>query len=501
MRMIDSKSILLPKYTQTFYKDVTRLKQFAAKIWSCMFTSILIVVCYLWTNLYPTGLFDLISSSFSLFFTLRLWLYLPIILTLFWLKFTFNNNLYKISQKVYQNNIDQTLDILYSIGFLYFIQNTAALLFIGSFLLNLFDASRDAWFDGKSLFVLLFTCFSSVFTRFQFLLQSKNILSWPMVKQSRFFRFKSKFYKTFIETTNKIIYHLVLWIVLHKIFTSLLPFNGISISLFDISTISAAFKLAFIVNLSNEISWILQEIYLTEIHHFDIEQVDKNLSLSGAISHVDNQYVQMLGLLDLVFLSNYSESRRKRLFTLNNSINQATSWLNIYEATQSILKTFIDAFNFDNFIHGSSTSQMDTLENLLLSPQLSKKALKNPKWTDTLKQNKFFSKFYRENSNYKSQQLFTDTILVINAIKALSNLTASSFKEDQYGIVQNNLPEILTTFIQIQKILEKFNYSSINFKLLQKSDSNQMDFLIQKLITTLNESIYKITLTFGSSLK
>ena len=55
------------------------------------------------------------------------------------------------------------------------------------------------------------------------------------------------------------------------------------------------------------------------------------------------------------------------------------------------------------------------------------------------------------------------------------------------------------------KILEKFNPShsstSISFKILQKTHPAQIDLIIQKLTFILNESLYKIVQTFGTSLK
>jgi hypothetical protein len=56
-----------------------------------------------------------------------------------------------------------------------------------------------------------------------------------------------------------------------------------------------------------------------------------------------------------------------------------------------------------------------------------------------------------------------------------------------------------------QKVLEKFNPSNsslnISFKVLQKQNASEIELIMQKLTFVLNESIYKIALTFGGSLK
>lgn len=55
------------------------------------------------------------------------------------------------------------------------------------------------------------------------------------------------------------------------------------------------------------------------------------------------------------------------------------------------------------------------------------------------------------------------------------------------------------------QILEKFNPSNtsttISFKALQKVDASRIELLMQKLTFILNESMFKITQTFGPSLK
>ena len=63
-----------------------------------------------------------------------------------------------------------------------------------------------------------------------------------------------------------------------------------------------------------------------------------------------------------------------------------------------------------------------------------------------------FSILYYENANYKAQQLFVDSFMITNSLKGLSNLSIASFTEDEYGIVQQTLADIITAFIQLQKV-------------------------------------------------
>lgn len=78
------------------------------------------------------------------------------------------------------------------------------------------------------------------------------------------------------------------------------------------------------------------------------------------------------------------------------------------------------------------------------------------KVVEKMKSQKVLAGVYGENPDYKIQRLFVDSFLVVNVLKGLSNLIVASLKEDEYGIVQQNLGEILTLFIELQKVLLVF---------------------------------------------
>lgn len=71
---------------------------------------------------------------------------------------------------------------------------------------------------------------------------------------------------------------------------------------------------------------------------------------------------------------------------------------------------------------------------------------------EKMKSQKLFAYVYAENPDYKLQNLFVDSFLVINALKGISNLVVASLTQDEYGIVQQSLCEIITLFIELQKV-------------------------------------------------
>jgi hypothetical protein len=49
--------------------------------------------------------------------------------------------------------------------------------------------------------------------------------------------------------------------------------------------------------------------------------------------------------------------------------------------------------------------------------------------------------------------MFVDSFLMTNILRGLSNLAVASLNEDEYGIVQQTLADIITAFIQLQKVI------------------------------------------------
>ncbi len=80
---------------------------------------------------------------------------------------------------------------------------------------------------------------------------------------------------------------------------------------------------------------------------------------------------------------------------------------------------------------------------------------------------------YNENPNYKTHQLFVDSFLVTNVLRGLSNMAVASLQEDEYGIFQQTLADIITVFMQLQKVSQsQFDFeieSTRTIKLMLRS--------------------------------
>lgn len=109
------------------------------------------------------------------------------------------------------------------------------------------------------------------------------------------------------------------------------------------------------------------------------------------------------------------------------------------------------------------------------------------------------SYFLTEFPDAKSRKLFASAQLDIWAVEALCNLVAASFREDNYGVVQKTLPQILTSVIKLQENVEK------HLKLVSSGRRNggrgSLDLPLKYVLhSSLKSCIYRIINVFGAHL-
>ena len=73
----------------------------------------------------------------------------------------------------------------------------------------------------------------------------------------------------------------------------------------------------------------------------------------------------------------------------------------------------------------------------------------------------YFEDVIRDNLQFKMQRLFVDSNIsyrtdsigyIINMLKGLSNVIIASLNEDQFGVVQQSLGDIIRMLIDMQKV-------------------------------------------------
>lgn len=298
----------------------------------------------------------------------------------------------------------------------------------------------DSQEELNSTFIVGYNLFCVFIYCAEFSYSGKFTLNWPIIQRMKYDRFKNQAYKILITIVKSHFLYLIIWQFIYTTFGFLYQcttFNDENVK--EYSTYSTLFA-AFKLSIIIVYSNALSW-HLYEIFMTENYEFDSSLrdtnNLATAMSLNSHPYIQTLALIDFCNLS-LSNSKRQKLFSLH-------------------------------------------LQNVI-----------------------------RDNLQFKMQRLFVDSNIsyrtdsigyIINMLKGLSNVIIASLNEDQFGVVQQSLGDIIRMLIDMQKAMEKLNASKTSFKQLQKPNPSINDLLIQKLIFVLNESIFKITYTFGSSLR
>jgi len=358
-------------YAQKFNSDVVKWRQTAAKLWSILIIFTLILTHSVTTNYNPlTNLTGFIMGFFANLFSFQFWLFSTVILAMFWLLFTFNDKLFQVCPKVYLNNLEKLLDNVYSLQSVCIAANAASSLFMSYLLLKFYD--QDAY--KMSYFYICGFCMLSHFMQqLQFLFEDKYILNWPIIEQTKYVRFKSKLYGAALSCLKSVFLHMFIWKIVYFFMGSCLLNNLFAAKSNESDTLSSfmttfiAIKIAFLLNFAHSISWIIYEIYLTEIYHFNIQQtVNSQICLPVAMSLNTHSYIQTLAFIDFADLSIYSKTKRKQLFSLSYTNSKPVNWTKVSTEALGLLKNFMEIFNFDDMLHGTGAGKVS---QLLDSPQ------------------------------------------------------------------------------------------------------------------------------------
>ncbi|XP_032516058.2 nucleoporin NDC1 [Danaus plexippus] len=268
-------------------------------------------------------------------------------------------------------------------------------------------------------------------------------------------------------------------------------------------------------------------IVLTEPMKFPIES-EKQMTLYDALSQ-RSQFTGYLGAIDLKHLSMVDPVRRSQIFTLSQPGGHPRNWNNLLEKCLFIIKEFnkeLDSVNGDtnsvDDIHlrkGLSkipltppSSYSGALRNMAQSPHLLElKEHKSYKlettFAATAKEefNNFLQKlcqkpginyFFGEMVNTKLKFIFIQAQPVMWTCEGLSYIVSASLKEDKYGIVQNDLPLVLSTLVNLKQNLDKLTKPGI---VPRKHILNDVLAIKIKsaLLSSVKRSLYRIVITFS----
>lgn len=387
------------------------------------------------------------------------------------------------------------------------------------------------YLNEKFAFILL----NGVFVRCYFFLKrrdSEQHITAPVVHQSKFLQLRRQFVTVIRSSMAKSLmptfYFLGYYAVFGGIFTGgasrLFRLNQQETSILDSFAALCDLKLLGYSWILSCLMWCNMElvknvidIYVSQPKQFTIE-AGGSLTLSDAISIGKFKITQQLACQDLALLAdNPNGTRRKQLYSLSNPGGHPHNWKILVQKTIEVISKFSgelmltvdNAMKNNNSITSSlnqpinnfyeakrmnrqfnETGGVRSLNSLSFEPTPVEKkfdyvaALKNKLLSYRIV---FF--FFGEPAEAKLNfLLYQHAQNVANLVQGLAAIVARSIHEDSYGVVQQDIKQIVKSFIKLKSVLDKVGTVSVIAK--------DRSFLSLKAAT--RRSLYRITSEFSA---
>lgn len=278
-------------------------------------------------------------------------------------------------------------------------------------------------------------------------------------------------------------------------------------------------------------------VFLTEPITFPLYRSTNSIScLQESINMSNLPIIQKLACFDLYHLAHWSKNRRHIFFTLSQPGGHPYNWNYLVENVLKLLTEYIEILNK---VTGSCESTKKT------SPQLDKiqnnaqtlnkfhnirnmSSMSDPIGTDLVELTReplpiftlpilYMDKFKQRIQEFIScikimfgvnflleplhqadiQRFLANGYVIIWSSQGIAELACASLTEDCYGIVQKDLPAIITTLVNLKQNLDKLNKLPIlNRKLVvHEGFSSNMKAAISVAV---KRSLFNIYKTFGN---
>lgn len=389
------------------------------------------------------------------------------------------------------------------------------------------------------LFLVLYGIYSGVMFVFYHFYKQQNYLQFPPLKEAKFFQVRGKVLDVFYSSVGHVLWQIKFFYILYY-FTGSIPRGWIADSLSlrygseyrldSLYGLLLDFRLlwqTFVCGLFLQFTWsygaLLYRVYNTEHFEFPIVSMFdnfKNKCLVDALSCRDVPLIQSLGFYDLNILSKYSITRRRELFSLSQPGGHPHNWNKIIAVCLSVVNELSDQIQDANWkilasapvrqqngdkhaAHNISTvgngHAMDTSKT---HTQLETKVTLHNKIFGIIKKlpglNSLSTAEVPENKN---KNLFLSCQIQVWSVEALSCLVEASYTEDNYGVVQMSLSNIITSILSLQENVEKHFKLTGGVTRRSQKDPPATDVTLKYLLqTTIKASIYRIVNTFGKHL-
>lgn len=392
-------------------------------------------------------------------------------------------------------------------------------------------ADGKKFLNEKYAFLVLNGIFIRCYFYFKRSDNSSNI-TFPMIHQSKFLQLRrqivtvvrSFLWKPLLPLAHYLAFYTLFGGVLCCVMRKFTGLNAVETSIIESFAIVLNVRLLIYSWILSALIWSNLElmdsvfnIFATEPKQFAIEG-SGSLLLVDALSLSKFHITQQLAAQDLYLLSESPNSfRRNKFYALSNPGGHPHNWKQLVQKSLKILNVFTDELktidstnrnnnfvvnNFNQPMHHFYESkrmirefnEFSGIRSLATSPlkQGPVTAEKQTNYVELLKKKllsyRWIFYFFGETEGTKLNFLLnqnTQTIIWIS--QGLSAIISRSLEEDSYGVVQQDIKQILKSFIKLKVLLDKVGAANVIAK-----DRN---FIALK--AALRRSLYRISNDFS----
>ncbi|XP_069985261.1 nucleoporin NDC1 [Penaeus vannamei] len=221
--------------------------------------------------------------------------------------------------------------------------------------------------------------------------------------------------------------------------------------------------------------------------------------------------LQLLAFWDLKLLASSDPrvfARRSQVFAISQPGGHPRNWLGIMNPSLNLIRKFTERLRRQNCPEDMppppkpvdpTSAPTDVNKNEVTKPASPPLKERIVEMLKGLKKYPFFGYFLSELPDAAYRSIFAEALPVIWAVQAFGDLIAASFKEDKYGVVQRNIPDILMAFIHLQKVVDSPSRGTMGRR-AGAGETLPVELQLRKALrSSLRSALYTVTTTFGST--
>lgn len=367
-------------------------------------------------------------------------------------------------------------------------------------------------------------------------------LEFPVIQQRKLLQFKARLVPLIKESRNAsfwpVLYFCVMYTLFHSHIKSFIASSyGVLISEESVGVLFYFYAWIFggIFFFSMNLKRFFFTLYLTEPIQFSLVHSEELLNLQQAINVSSLPIVQNLAALDFYILSYWSSSRRQTLFSLSQPGGHPYNWNALIQNVLKLLNDYKSLINksVDSMISSEKVSKQSApvqekipaiksplnksgnLRNMslhftepldvisveqtrtnaipLVSKETSKQAIeKVQSFMQVIKRKVGYNYLFDDLPESTIQKCLSNGQVVIWTSQGIANLTSASLHEDSYGVLQKDLPIIITTLVELKQSLDRLNKVSFGRK-YESFDANMK----LALNSAVKRSLVNLSKNFG----